>query len=102
MVTRVEVEVHEEVIRELLLSRETKTMLSGIGDEVARMAQALAPKKTGRGARSIHSDMEIVGDSWEAHVSWSWPNAFYMYWHELGSRQLPPRPFLVPALMAAQ
>lgn len=101
MPQNVQVDIHEDVIRELLLSDDVRDMLHDDGDKIASHAGQLAPHRTGFGGRSIHTDMEIVGDNWEAHVSWSWPNAYYMYWHELGSRQLPPRPFLIPALRAA-
>jgi hypothetical protein len=101
MARNVEVDIHEDAIHELLLSDDTRDMLHDIGDEVSRIAQGLAPHLTGYGAHTIHTEMDLVADNWEANVSWSWPNAYYMYWHELGSRQLPPRPILVPALRAA-
>lgn len=61
-----------------------------------RLAQALAPKRTGRGAASIHAEAVLDGDRWEIDVGWS-QERYYMRFHEQGTRYMPPRPFLVPA-----
>ena len=98
---RVHVDLYREEIRQLVVSDDTKNMVHDIADPVEHLAQVLAPKDTGRGARSIHTEMVLDGDDWEARISWTWPETYYLYWHEQGSRELVPRPFLEPALRAA-
>lgn len=101
-VNNVVVTVHHDEIRDLVRSHEVRDLLRDVARPVEHVAQALAPKRTGYAAKTIHTEMDLVGgEDWEASVSWTWPDAYYLYWHETGSRQLPPRPFLVPALRAA-
>jgi hypothetical protein len=98
----VSVDVHEDEIKLLMMSEETREFMYGIGDEVARLAEGFAPKRTGKAASTIHAEMFLRGDSWDADVSWTWPDAYYLYWHETGTVKMKARPFLVPALWAAQ
>lgn len=63
-------------------------------DAVAENARALAPKRTGKGAASIHA--ERTGPA-EFKVSWDQEH-FYMQFAELGTEKEAPRPFLRPAL----
>jgi hypothetical protein len=96
----VQVVVYEDVIDRMLTSSDVRDMLLDVSHPVVLQARARAPKKTGAGARSIHTQMVLTGDEWEALTSWDQQH-YYMRWHETGSRQLPARPFLVPALRAA-
>lgn len=98
---RVEVDLDYREIHLLVVSHDVRDMVHDIARPVEGLAKVLAPKDTGRGAHSIRTEMVLDGDDWEARVSWTWPNAYYMYWHETGSRQLPPRPFLEPAMRVA-
>lgn len=84
----------------MMRSGATKDMLYDATAPVVDDAQGRAPKATGAGARGIHQELVLTADEWESLVSWD-QDQFYMYWHEKGSRYLPARPFLVPALRAA-
>jgi len=86
--------------------REIRNLVTdpGMGDlllesaaPVVSAARAGAPKRTGAGAASIHPEAVLDGPEWTVHVSWSQAR-FYMYFHERGTKHLPARPFLVPAL----
>jgi HK97 gp10 family phage protein len=70
-------------------------LLEAAMPELAR-ARAQAPKHTGAGAASIHAEAVLDGPEWTARASWDQLH-FYMRFHELGTRYLPARPFLVPA-----
>lgn len=96
----VEVYVHQDAIDRLDASGEVRDMLFDASHPVVVAAKARAPKDTGRGAAHIHTEMILTAGEWAAFTSWD-QDQFYMYWHERGSRQLPARPFLVPALRAA-
>ena len=65
-----------------------------VGQKVAERAAALAPKKTGAGARSIHAEKE--GN--EVRVDWDEDHA-YMLYPEYGTRFQRAQPFLRPAAM---
>lgn len=64
-----------------------------IGEDVARESAIRAPKRTGAGAASIRPEAVLDGDSWEVHVSWD-RDHYYMYFHQVGTRKLPARPFM--------
>jgi hypothetical protein len=61
-------------------------------------ARAGAPRATGAGADSIHAEPVLEGPSWTAQYSWDREH-YYMSFHQLGTRSLPARPFLVPSGM---
>jgi HK97 gp10 family phage protein len=60
-------------------------------------AKNLAPKKTGEGARGIHTAMVEGVAGWEAHITWNEKN-FYMLFQEVGTYKMRPHAFLRPAL----
>lgn len=64
---------------------------------VVRGARADAPKKTGAGAASIHSEPVLVNGMPGVAIGWDREH-YYMRFHEQGTVRLPARPFLVPAL----
>lgn len=64
---------------------------------VVDAARAAAPKRTGAGAASIHAEVASTAGKAEIDVSWD-RDHFYLKFHELGTRRMPARPFLVPAL----
>lgn len=66
-------------------------------DRVAAGASADAPKRTGAGAASIRSEIDLSHAEPGVEVSWD-RDHFYMYFHEHGTRYLPARPFLAPAV----
>lgn len=95
----VQVTVHYDAIDRLAASGEVRDMLLDASAPVVTLAKARAPKDTGAGAAGIHTEMVLTGQEWEALTSWD-QEQFYMVFHEKGDRQLPARPFLVPALRA--
>ena len=70
-------------------------LLEAAAPDLAR-ARGQAPKATGAGAASIHAESVLDGQEWTAHASWDQLHR-YMKFHELGTRYMPARPFLVPA-----
>lgn len=96
---KVDVTVHYDTIARITGSGDVRDYLLDATHPVAVQAKARAPHNTGAGAAGIHTEMILTQGEWEALVSWE-QEEFYMYWHEKGSRYLPARPFLVPALRA--
>ena len=71
-------------------------------ERVVERAQTAAPKLTGAGARSIHSEPLIddnTGTFDGEAVSWDREH-YYMLFAEVGTEHEPARPFLRPALEA--
>ena len=66
------------------------------GDHVATVAAVKAPKDTGLGAASIHCEMELTPDGWEARVSWS-EERDYMEHQEFGTQHMQGKHFLEEA-----
>jgi HK97 gp10 family phage protein len=66
-------------------------------EPVVRGARDDAPKRTGAGARSIRAEFDLDGTEPTVKVSWD-QDHFYLRFHELGTKYLPARPFLAPAL----
>ncbi len=64
---------------------------------VVQGARADAPKRTGAGAASIRSESSLTDTDPGVRVSWE-RDRYYMRFHEQGTKYLPARPFLVPAL----
>jgi HK97 gp10 family phage protein len=64
-----------------------------VGEDVARESAIRAPKRTGAGAASIRPEAVLDGDSWEVQVSWDREH-YYMYFHQVGTRYMPPHPFM--------
>jgi HK97 gp10 family phage protein len=96
----VQVDVDYDAVDRLTRSGDVYNMLSTAAQPVVFDARARAPKDTGRGAHSIHSEMILTPDEWEAVISWDREH-YYMYFNERGTRYRPPHAFLVPALKAA-
>jgi HK97 gp10 family phage protein len=93
---KVRVEIDEAGMAALARSAEIREAVHDPAESrVVRPAQARAPKRTGFGASTIHAEMALDVDGWEARVSWS-PDAFYLKFHELGTRYMDADPFLVP------
>jgi HK97 gp10 family phage protein len=99
--TSVQVTVNYDAVERLTRSGEAHDMLAAASMPVVFDARGRAPKDTGRGARSVHSEMVLTADEWESVISWDQLH-YYMRFSELGTQQRPPHPFLVPALKAAQ
>lgn len=62
-------------------------------------ARQRAPKRTTRGAVSIHRELLLADDLWQALISWD-PAHAYMKYQELGTRHFRPHSFLRPAFEA--
>jgi HK97 gp10 family phage protein len=82
--------------RDLAYNPDVTAALNKIAKALADDARALAPKQTGKGARSI--DHEIGFDEKGAYVRVSWSKeAFYMQFAEFGTSRQAATPFLRPA-----
>ncbi len=78
--------------------RVTKAVVEAVresGKAVADTARGLAPKRSGRMARSITSKVTTRATDVTAEVG---PTAFYGHFVEHGTSRMAPRPFLGPAL----
>lgn len=80
----------------LLRTPAARQMMLDVAAPHVSEAQAAAPRDTGAGSASIHAEAVLDEGKWAALVSWD-QRRFYMYFHEVGSRSLPARPFLVPS-----
>lgn len=98
--TSVQVTVDYDAVERLSRSDAVRDLLEEGVKPVVFDARGRAPKDTGRGARSIHSETVLTSDEWEAIVSWDQFH-YYMYFAERGDRYRAPHPFLVPALKDA-
>lgn len=96
----VQVTVDYDAVEQLSRSGAVRDMLADAATPVVYEARSRAPKATGRGARSIHSEMLLTSDEWEALISWD-RDHYYMKFAERGDRYRPPHAFLVPALKDA-
>jgi HK97 gp10 family phage protein len=59
-------------------------------------ARLLAPRNTGKGAKSIRGWVKISRGNGVARVTWD-KKHYYMRFHETGTRKMSARPFLRPA-----
>lgn len=66
----VEITINEAGFVELANDEAMRTAVVTAADRVASLARSNAPRKTGAGAGSIHSDPQLGDEGWEAHVSW--------------------------------
>ncbi len=91
------VRVNERAFDNLDQLPEALTALLDLGVDVANEAAALAPKRTGAGARSIRAEYATAADgSREVRVSWD-RDHFYMSFAEFGTEHQRATPFLRPA-----
>lgn len=97
MADDVRIVVHQQAIDALAKDPGMRIELLQAADPVDDRARQRAPKDTGKGAFSIHSEAVLDGPEWTVRIGWD-RERFYMYFHEAGTRKLPARPFLVPAL----
>jgi HK97 gp10 family phage protein len=82
--------------RQLAYNPDVTSALDKVGKAIADDARALAPKRTGKGAKSIHH--EIGFDENGAYVRISWDERqFYMQFSEFGTSRQEANPFLRPA-----
>jgi len=89
--------LNQRGMTDLLRDPDLRMGLLDAAQPVVRAAQLGAPKRTGAGAASIHAEAVLDGPEWTARISWS-RERFYLRFHEMGTKSLPARPFLVPAL----
>jgi HK97 gp10 family phage protein len=97
MADDVRIVVHQQAIDALAKDPDMRIELLDASVPVVDTARHEAPKRTGRGAASIRAEAVLDGPEWTVRISWD-RERFYMYFKEKGTRQLPARPFLVPAL----
>ena len=89
--------LHQGAITDMARDPGIRAALLDAALPVVARAQFGAPKRTGAGAASIRAEAVLDGPEWTAQISWS-RERFYLRFHEMGTRSLPARPFLVPAL----
>jgi HK97 gp10 family phage protein len=82
--------------RELRYNPDVTAALDKVGKAIANDARVLAPKQTGKGARSIHHEIGFDERGAYVRVSWS-KEAFYMQFAEFGTSRQTATPFLRPA-----
>jgi hypothetical protein len=70
------VTLHEAEIQELLSSEWFRASLAGHASQVTALARVTAPRKTGRGAASIHGEATSGPTGWEVHISWDTAHAY--------------------------
>lgn len=93
---KVRVELDERGLAALARSAEIREALLDTAEaRVVRPARAKAPRRTGFGASTIHAEARLAGSEWEIDTSWG-QAAFYMKFHQLGTRHMDADPFLVP------
>lgn len=71
--------------------------LAGHAGQVANIARASAPRRTGAGAASIHGETVLEAGEWTARVSWDQLHQ-YMRYQDLGTKYIPAQHFLEHAL----
>jgi len=76
------VELDEAAIASLTGTPEARELTEEAGREFADTARALAPRRTGAGAASIHGELVQTPDGVESDVSWD-QGHHYMYFQEL-------------------
>lgn len=81
---------------ELRRSPAARALLEHVGELIAADAAQAAPKRTGRGAESIHGEVVEAADGLRVRVSWD-VDHFYMSFAETGTSRETARPFLRPA-----
>ncbi len=96
MADDVRIVIDEQGIKELVREPWLRQYLLEVAEGPVRMARQMAPRRTGLGAASIHAEAVETADGWEVDSSWA-RDRYYMRFHELGTRNLPAHPFLVPA-----
>lgn len=84
--------------RELKQSEQMRRLMSRVGVSAKKEAQALAPRRTGRLARSIRFELVPTPDGWVASVNF---REFYGRFFEFGTVRQPPQPFLRPGVQSA-
>lgn len=96
----VRVDVDEAAVEAVVRSVDMRDLLLEVAQPIEERVVAGAPKDTGEGAASIRREPVLDGPDWTVRISWDRAH-FYMYFHDRGTRRLPARPFLEPALEAA-
>jgi HK97 gp10 family phage protein len=82
--------------RDLAYNPDVTTALDKVGGAIADDAELLAPKRSGKGARSIHHEVGFDEKGAYVRISWS-KEAFYMQFSEFGTSRQEANPFLRPA-----
>lgn len=94
------VRIRDSEVDRLLRDPEIADLLMNSSLPIVARARLGAPKRTGRGAASIHAESVLDGPEITVHVSWS-RDAFYMYFQDQGTSRLPALHFLEDALEGA-
>lgn len=73
----VEIKLIESGWAELVNEQPMYDVVLAAGDNIAEIARHTAPRKTGAGADSIHTEMGTGDNGWEGYVTWD-PEHDYM------------------------
>lgn len=76
MALDVKVVLDEAAIKELLDSEWFRRSLTGTGTRITALARVAAPRKSGRGAASIHGETRSGPDGWEDRVGWDQAHSY--------------------------
>lgn len=78
--------INEAGMRALMRSPEMRRILLDAARAPVRRMQALAPKRTGAGAASIHGEAELDRGEWTVRMSWDRTHR-YMRHQEFGTKR---------------
>lgn len=97
MAIDIRVDLNKRAIEDLRAENFLKDFLLTESKAIIAEAMRRAPKRTGRGAASIHAEPQLVHGEWVSQISWDRAHG-YMAYQELGTRYMRPHSFLRPAI----
>lgn len=97
---RVRVIINDHAVHEIVGGLDARDLLLEVAEPIVAEAQVLAPKLTGRGAESIHSEDVHDGFDWTVRIGWS-VDRYYMRFQDQGTEYIEARNFLELALEGA-
>jgi hypothetical protein len=104
METNARIRVDDNGLARVLASRQMRDALLDVADPIVEAAAFLAPKRSGRGAESIHSQPLLEPDGWHVRIGWT-TDRYYLRFQDQGSRGKHPDParhFMLTALERAR
>lgn len=66
-------------IRAQLSSEWFRRSLAGYDSRIVAISRTTAPRKTGRGAASIHGELTQSAEGWEGRISWDATHAYMRF-----------------------
>jgi hypothetical protein len=92
--------VDDAGLRDLSNSDAVRDFLLEVAEPIVDRARALAPKRSGRGAASIHAEDVHDGFQWTVRIGWT-RDRYYMRFQDQGWENHAGREFLIAALEGA-